>query len=170
MENNLQTPNPPDPDMENRALTPNPPEQHVENRAQTPDPPEQDQAEVAKQAVLKYLEKTIKFQRKWRVITMTLYIALSIIGVSCSGLATVLGAMSDNFYAGLFAGIATLVITVEKTLLFREKWQLHVTVATQLEGLRLDLITNSSTLKDVLDATKKVTEQYASELPVLPRD
>lgn len=112
------------------------------------------------------LDKEISFQWRWRNITMLFYSMTTVGTIVASSTATILGAMNNGKEAAICAGIATVLISIEKSLLFGEKWRLHTVSTTHLKNVKLDYQTNVIDEKSALERYKKITEKYAAELPI----
>jgi hypothetical protein len=64
---------------------------------------------------------------------MTAYVITTIGTLTCSTAATLFAAAGYNREVAILAGIATVLIGVKKSLLFREKWRLHLSIDTRLQ-------------------------------------
>jgi hypothetical protein len=62
------------------------------------------------------------------------------------------------------------MVGLEKSLLFRERWKLHIRISTALENAKLDYETGQADLKATVARLKVVRDQYAEELPLGSRE
>ncbi|MSM39743.1 MAG: hypothetical protein GJT30_09025 [Geobacter sp.] len=116
------------------------------------------------------LDSQIAFQRKWRLIMMTTYISTTIFIMLFSSSATILAAIELSHYAAIAAAATTVLVSIEKSLLFREKWKLHVTIQTNLENIKLLYDTKHIDLKEAAHEVVNIMERYSTELPISSRD
>jgi hypothetical protein len=116
------------------------------------------------------LDAQIIFQRKWRLIMMNTYVATTILIMLFSSSATILAATGLSIYASLSAAATTVLVSVEKSLLFREKWKLHLTIQTNLENIKLLYDTQQIKPKEAALEIRNVMERYSTELPISTRD
>jgi hypothetical protein len=121
------------------------------------------------QAVRYALDRNYTFQRRWQTVNMVAYVLTSVGTVGCTTGATLVG-HTDGGTAALLAGIATFLVTVEKSLMFREKWKLHLNIVTQLDQIRLGLLTSVTTPEQALARMSDLLSEYATELPIAPRE
>jgi predicted DNA-binding protein YlxM (UPF0122 family) len=111
------------------------------------------------------LTHNIAKQERWKNIMSNLH-ALTVVGsIFCSAAASVVGA-KYGFAAAILAGIASVCIGVEKTMMFSEKWKHHLTTETRLRGIQLKYKTSQMSLQDCVEDINKVLETYASHLPI----
>src|SRR5438270_12581748 len=82
------------------------------------------------------LEQEIVFQRKWKRLTMAAYVITTFGTIISTTSATVCAALSRSTEAAILAATATIFISVEKSMMFREKWRLHLTIYTRLRNLQ----------------------------------
>jgi hypothetical protein len=116
------------------------------------------------------LNQEIAFQRKWKRLTMTAYVITTFGTIISTTSATVFAALSRSTQASILAATATIFISVEKSMMFREKWRLHLTIYTRLRNLQ-----RSVTLKAIDDQTAlakmgSILEEYSAELPIAQRE
>jgi hypothetical protein len=83
------------------------------------------------------LAAQLRFQRRWRILSMCSYVVTTTGTLVCSAGATyyAAGGKSPNI-AAILAAIATILVGTEKSLLFREKWKFHLLMYTKLNVLR----------------------------------
>jgi hypothetical protein len=72
--------------------------------------------------VLGDLNSRIAFQKKWRQITSFSYFTGATLSVIAAATATVVAGLGYAAAAAVVAAIATIATSLEKVLLFREKW------------------------------------------------
>lgn len=119
--------------------------------------------------VNKSISTQLRFQRRWQLLSMTFYVVATVGTLVCTSAAGLLAAMHHDQTAAILAGVATVLVGTEKSLLFREKWRFHLTVRTQLELLQSAIVTRGL---DAAAAGKQFGEimgNYAANLPVEAR-
>lgn len=112
------------------------------------------------------LNRAIAFQKKWRRVTSLLYFGGASLSVVSAILATLLGGFGNSQAAAIAAAFAAVFTSLEKVLLFREKWSHHRLIEVQLEGLRLDLISGNVDVKGTAQNMKELLTTYASRMPI----
>jgi hypothetical protein len=117
------------------------------------------------------LATQLKFQRRWRILSMSAYVVTTIGTLVCSSGATYFaaGGKSPNV-AAILAAIATILVGTEKSLLFREKWKFHLLMYTKLNVLRSKLQLGRLTPEQASDEYAAIMTLYASELPMAARE
>jgi hypothetical protein len=117
------------------------------------------------------LATQLKFQRRWRILSMCAYVVTTIGTLVCSSGATYFaaGGKSPNV-AAVLAAIATILVGAEKSLLFREKWKFHLLMYTKLNVLRSKLLFRRLTPEQASDEYAAIMTLYASELPMAARE
>jgi hypothetical protein len=116
------------------------------------------------------LQNAISFQRKWQIVSMCAYVVSTAGTVFCTAAAAILAALNINRYAALLAGAATVLVSIEKSLLFREKWRLHLGLALKNKNILLGLEHGQLDVQGALKAYQDANEQYSTELPIAPRE
>src|SRR5262245_12268902 len=116
------------------------------------------------------LVSQLKFQRRWRVISMSAYVVTTIGTLVCSAGATYYAASGAANFAAILAAIATILVGAEKSLLFREKWKFHLLMYTKLNALRAKLLLDRLTPDEASDEFTSIMTLYASELPMSARE
>jgi hypothetical protein len=113
----------------------------------------------------------LRFQRRWRILSMCAYVVTTIGTLVCSSGATYFaaGGKSPNFAAAL-AAVATILVGAEKSLLFREKWKFHLLMYTKLNVLRSKLLLARLTPEQAADEYAAIMASYAAELPMAARE
>src|SRR5262245_27071068 len=86
------------------------------------------------------LNQEITFQRKWKRLTMAAYVTTTFGTIASTTSATIYGALNRSTDAAILAAIATVFISVEKSMMFREKWRLDLTIYTRLRNLQRSVI------------------------------
>jgi hypothetical protein len=117
------------------------------------------------------LAAQLRFQRRWRILSMCSYVVTTIGTLVCSASATYFaaGGRSPNV-AAILAAMATILVGTEKSLLFREKWKFHLLMYTKLNVLRAKLVLARLTPEDASDEYATIMTLYASELPMAARE
>ena len=98
------------------------------------------------------------------------YAASTIVTLLCSSGATLLAAAGEATIAAILAGVATVALGIEKSLLFREKWKLHLSIATRLEVLQLAALSGLVSESAILEERKNILGIYADQIPMAARD
>jgi hypothetical protein len=122
-----------------------------------------------KDLMLRYLTERIIHQYRWRRINMGVYSFVTILMILCSASASVTAAMGYSYAAAILAGGATVLVSIEKTMLFRERWKLHLDILTSLENLKFKFEMNQISLEDTSQKLEKIMNRYSSELPFEPK-
>ena len=124
---------------------------------------------VSLDEVNKSINEQLRFQRRWQLLSMTFYVVATVGTLASTSAAGLLAAMHHDQAAAILAGVSTVLVGTEKSLLFREKWRFHLTMRTKLELLQSAIVTQG------LDATAagmqlgEIMEHYATSLPVEAR-
>jgi hypothetical protein len=119
--------------------------------------------------VVSQLDKRTRFQGKWKTISMAMYVFSTVGMILCSTGATLLAALQYSKTAATLAGLATLLASTEKSLLFREKWRLHLITQTNLQAVELDLRLGKIDDTKAAEELKRIAQEYAQQLPLAPR-
>jgi hypothetical protein len=120
--------------------------------------------------LLDQIKECFIFQRRWQLVSMAAYIVTTVGTLLCSTSATLLAAAKYADQAAIMAGLATILIGVEKFLLFREKWRLHLTIATRLRVLESRIQFTKMTKDQIIRQFSETLSLYAEALPIAPRD
>jgi predicted LPLAT superfamily acyltransferase len=72
--------------------------------------------------------------------------------------------------AAVLAGLGTVLVSLEKSLLFRERWRLHIRIETLLEGVDVDYRTGRISLEQATARYQSVMDDYAEQVPVRSRE
>ena len=124
---------------------------------------------VSLDEVNKSINEQLRFQRRWQLLSMTFYVVATVGTLASTSAAGLLAAMHHDQAAAILAGVSTVLVGTEKSLLFREKWRFHLTMRTKLELLQSAIVAQG------LDATAagmqlgEIMEHYATSLPVEAR-
>jgi len=122
-------------------------------------------SDVALDDVKKVLKDQLEFQRRWQLLSMTFYVTSTVGTLLCTSAAGVLAALSYNTAAAILAAAATVLVGVEKSLLFREKWKFHLTTHTSLELLQTEIVTKGMDAAAIGTELGKILQSYATNLP-----
>jgi hypothetical protein len=87
------------------------------------------------------LKEQLRFQRRWQIISMLAYVVSTVGTLLCTSAASLLAASHFEQTAAVLAALSTVLIGVEKSLLFREKWKFHLTMHNKLKLLQADIAT-----------------------------
>lgn len=126
-------------------------------------------SDIALDDVKKMLQEQLRFQRRWQLLSMTFYVTSTVGTLLCTSAAGVLAAMHYDRIAAVLAAVATVLVGVEKSLLFREKWKFHLTTRTGLELLQTEIVTKGLDAASTGARLAEILESYASSLPVEAR-
>jgi exosortase/archaeosortase len=121
-------------------------------------------------ALLRRLNQAIDYHRRWKIGTCTLYVVAILGTLGCSTAATVIASLGREMTTAILAGSTTVLVAIEKSLLFREKWKLHLAVQMKLEALRLRVETTSDGVEVEATNLGRILEEYSSQLPIEPRE
>jgi hypothetical protein len=126
--------------------------------------------EFDQNALVGHIDTQVAFQRRWRRRTMCCYVVTIFVTVSCSTAATIISALHSDILASVLAGAATVLISLDRSLMFREKWKLHVLILAHLEALKIALETGQVDLKAAVADLRDIMQRYAADLPFPCRD
>lgn len=121
---------------------------------------------IALTDVSNLVQDQLKFQRRWQLLSMTFYVVSTVGTLVCTSAAGVLAALHYGMAAAIFAAVATVLVGVEKSMLFREKWKFHLTIRTQLELLQTEMVTKGLDAVTAGQRLGEILATYASNLPV----
>ena len=122
-------------------------------------------------ALEKDLDAQLRFQRRWRVLSMSAYVVTTVGTLLCSAGATYFAAGGTRAnVAAILAAVATVLVGTEKSLLFRDKWKFHLLMFTKLNTLRAKILLGRLTPEGASDEFATIMALYASELPMAARE
>jgi hypothetical protein len=116
------------------------------------------------------LNQEIAFQRKWKRLTMAAYVITTLGTILSTTSATVFAALHRSTQAAILAATATVFISVEKSMMFREKWRLHLTIYTRLRNLQRSVTLKATDEQTALAKMGSILEEYSAELPIAQRE
>ena len=119
--------------------------------------------------VTKSIAGQLRFQRRWQLLSMTFYVVATVGTLVCTSAAGLLAAMHHDEAAAIFAGVSTVLVGTEKSLLFREKWRFHLAMRTKLEVLQSAIVTQGLDVTSAGKQLREIMENYATNLPVETR-
>lgn len=119
--------------------------------------------------VNKSIAAQLRFQRRWQIMSMTLYVTATVGTLLCTSAAGLLAAMHHDEAAAILAGISTVLVGTEKSLLFREKWRFHLTMRTKLELLQAAMVIQGLDAVTAGRRLGEIMEDYSVNLPVEAR-
>ena len=119
--------------------------------------------------VNKSITGQLRFQRRWQLLSMTFYVVATVGTLMSTSAAGLLAAMHHDEAAAILAGVSTVLIGTEKSLLFREKWRFHLTVRSKLELLQSAIVTQGLDAAAAGRQLGEIMEHYATSLPVEAR-
>jgi hypothetical protein len=124
---------------------------------------------VVMEDVAKSIAGQLSFQRRWQLLSMTFYVVATVGTLVSTSAAGLLAAMHHDEAAAILAGISTVLVGTEKSLLFREKWRFHLTMRTKLELLQSTIITQGLDASAAGRQLAEIMQSYAANLPVESR-
>jgi hypothetical protein len=116
------------------------------------------------------LKAQLAFQRKWQRLSMLAYVSSTILILVCSSLATLAAAKQMSDLAAYLAATATVLVALEKSMLFREKWKFHLAIATRLSVLSAEIETAQVPTAKIIEEYSLILRSYAESLPIAPRE
>jgi hypothetical protein len=119
--------------------------------------------------VNKSIAAQYRFQRRWQLLSMTFYVVATVGTLLSTSAAGLLAAMHYDLAAAILAGVSTVLVGTEKSLLFREKWRFHLTVRTKLELLQSAIVAQGLEAATAGKQFSEIMENYAVNLPVEAR-
>jgi hypothetical protein len=128
-----------------------------------------DQPDVGLDQIKRVLGEQLRFQRRWQLLSMTFYVTSTAGTLLSTSAAGILAAMHYDTAAAVLAAVATVLVGLEKSLLFREKWKFHLTTRTSLELLETEIITKGLDAAATGAKLGEILESYAANLPVEAR-
>jgi hypothetical protein len=124
---------------------------------------------VVMEDVAKSIAGQISFQRRWQLLSMTFYVVATVGTLISTSAAGLLAAMHHDQAAAILAGVSTVLVGTEKSLLFREKWRFHLTMRTKLELLQSTIVTQALDAAAAGQQLAEIMQGYAANLPVETR-
>ena len=120
--------------------------------------------------VLDDVDAEVKRHKKLRFVTASVYITATCVAITASAVAAILAAFGYGDAAAVSAGTATILMGIEKALLTREKWRVHLSVITALKNVRLKLVAGALKPAEAAEVVCGIRMGYAGELPIGDRD
>ncbi len=113
------------------------------------------------------VKQQLAFQRKWQRISATAHVGSTIAILLLTAGATLTAATASlQGYAAYLSAAATVLIGLEKSLLFREKWKFHLGVATRLAVLQAKIEAGALDGDQAVDEYTDILNAYATSLPM----
>jgi hypothetical protein len=112
------------------------------------------------------LQSLIDFQRKWRRITSLSYFAGASLSIVAAAAASVVAGFGDAGAASVIAAGAAVFASLEKVLLFRDKWTHHRAVETELELVRLKYDAGELGKEKTLAEIERIVRDYSQKMPL----
>jgi Protein of unknown function (DUF4231) len=112
------------------------------------------------------LRRLIEFQRKWRRITSLSYFAGASLSIIAAAAASVVAGFGEAGAAAIIAAVAAIVASLEKVLLFRDKWTHHRAVETELELVRLKYDEGELGKEKTVAEIERIIREYSQKLPM----
>jgi len=114
--------------------------------------------------------QSLAFQRKWQRLSMTAYVVSTVGVLFCTTGGTYAAARDNPQIAAALAAVCTILIGLEKSLLFREKWKFHLAIATRLSILQTTLRLAGADTKALADEYAAILDSYANSIPIAGRE
>jgi hypothetical protein len=114
--------------------------------------------------------QTLAFQRKWQRLMMAAYVASTVGILFCTTGGTYAAARDNTQVAAVLAAVSTVLIGLEKSLLFREKWKFHLEMATRLSILQTKLRLPGADAKALADEYTAILDSYVKSIPIAGRE
>jgi len=119
-----------------------------------------------KETLISKIDEKFKFQRKWRDINFVLSIIVSFMTITCTLLATIISGFHQDYWSSICAGIATVLVGMNKELFFHKKWKLHRTTTIQLEALRTKIECDDIDINEGVRQMNDILTKYTEKLPL----
>jgi hypothetical protein len=116
------------------------------------------------------LTSQLTFQRKWQRLSMAAYVSSTVAILCFSTVATLCAARQLTEAAAYLSAAVTVLVGLEKSLLFREKWKFHLVVATRLSVLLSEIDTGQIAGPKILEEYSSILKSYSEGLPIGIRD
>ena len=126
--------------------------------------------DAANGSLAELITQSLTFQRKWQRLSMVAYVTSTVGVLICTTGGTYAAARNNAEVAAVLAAIATILIGLEKSLLFREKWKFHLGMATRLSILQTKLRLPGADTKVLADDYAAILDNYANSLPISGRE
>jgi hypothetical protein len=115
------------------------------------------------------LKTQLAFQRKWQRLSMIAYASSTVGILVCSTFASLAAAKQLSDLAAYLAAAATILVGLEKSMLFREKWKFHLAIATRLSVLSTAMDLGQLSLPKIVEEYSSILNSYADSLPIISR-
>ena len=122
--------------------------------------------DVALEDINRIVQGQWRFQRRWQLLSMIFYVVSTVGMLVSTSAAGLLAAMHYDRAAAILAAVSTVLIGLEKSLLFREKWKFHLTMRTHLDVLQTEIVTKGLDAPAAGQRLGEIMESYAVNLPV----
>jgi hypothetical protein len=116
------------------------------------------------------LKSQLAFQKKWQRLSMLAYVTSTIGVLFCSTMAILAAAKQLNELAAYLSAATTILVGLEKSMLFREKWKFHLAIATRLSVLFAEIEAGQVADAKVIGEYSSILKAYADSLPIAGRD
>lgn len=120
--------------------------------------------------LLQTIDRELTTQLTWRRIMSGAYFVTSATAIICAGGATVVSGMGYAGWGAILAGMATILLGIEKAMLFREKWSHHLVTHSKLESLRLQYLHTGLSEAEAANRMGAILTEYGANLPVSDRE
>jgi len=120
--------------------------------------------------LLESIKSQFAFQKKWQRLSMVAYVSSTIGILFCSTLATLTAAKQWSDAAAYLAAATTILVSLEKSMLFREKWKFHLGFANRLSALLASIEAGMIDTAKVVTEYGSILKAYADTLPIAARE
>lgn len=121
------------------------------------------------QGLLQEIESSLRHHHRWRRIMSVAYFLTAAAVIVFSGAATIVAGIGQSMYAAILAGGATVLVGLEKGMLFREKWSHRLTISAQLEVLKNDYRFRDVSREAAAERLNGLLGEHAVRLPIATR-
>lgn len=120
--------------------------------------------------LVQLISDSLRFQRKWQRLSMAAYVLSTTGMLLCTTIGTYSAARNYSQLAAALAAISTVLIGIEKSLLFREKWKFHLAFSTRLAVLLTKLNIEGVDVATIAKEYSAILESYANSIPISARE
>jgi len=127
---------------------------------------EQQRIMSTNQGLLSEIESQLARQLCWRRIMSGAYFVTSAVAIVCAGAATIVSGIGHAEVGAVLAGTATVLLGIEKGMMFREKWAFHLSTYARLDALRIEYSNGAISDENAVKRLSEIICNYATDLPI----
>src|SRR5262249_43156470 len=101
---------------------------------------------------------------------MAAYVITTFGTIICTASATILPALKYATGAAIAAATAAVFMSIEKSMMSREKWGLHLTIYTRLRNLQRSVTLKAIDEQTALTTMGSIFQECSAELPFAERE